>query len=140
MARTRKQLDKAGDLYERAAEILRRVLGERNQFYAAQLSGSGRIYVMRGEYRRGEAILRKALSIFRAVIPAERYTGITQIRLASALAGQKRYVEAEKEGLDAYATLQRKTAPDSIEQKSARKEVYDIYMAMKEPEKANHFR
>jgi tetratricopeptide (TPR) repeat protein len=140
MARVRKQLDQAANLYERAAEILRHAVGERNQFYAMQLSGSGAIYVLKREYRRAEIVLREALGILQAITPAERYTGITLIRLAAALAGQTRYPEAEKTALAAYSTLREKTAPQSIEQKTARKELYDIYMAMKQPALASQFR
>ncbi|MBV9781396.1 MAG: serine/threonine protein kinase [Acidobacteriaceae bacterium] len=140
MARVRKQFDHAGELYEQAAEIMRHAVGERNQFYAMQLSGTGAIYVLKREYRKGEIVLRKALGILQAIGPAERYTGLTLIRLAAALAGQKRYSNAEKEALAAYSTLREKTAPQSIEQITARKQLYEIYMAMQQPAKANQFR
>jgi tetratricopeptide (TPR) repeat protein len=140
MARVRNQLDRAGKLYDQSAEIFRKVIGEQNQYYATELSGSGAIHVLKGEYREAEMILRQALGILQAVVPAERYTGLAQIRLAAALAGQKRYAEAEKEALGAYAALQKKTGPDSVEQKSARKELLEIYTAMNQPAKANEFR
>jgi serine/threonine-protein kinase len=139
-ARVQRNFDAAATFYGQSADILRSTLGEKHPFYAVQLSGLGAIRVLKREYRTAEQVLRTALGILQSAMPAERFTGVTEIRLAASLAGQKRFPEAEAQGLTAYEILKKKTAPDSVEIKSARKELYDIYTAWGQPGKALPFR
>ncbi len=139
-AKLQNKLGDAEKLYRQAAEIMRQTVGEKHALYACQLSSLGSIYTAKREYRKAEKILLLALNTLQATVPAERYTGLTEIRLGAALAGEKRYAEAAHHALAGYATLQKKTAPASLEQKSARQILYGIYMAANQPAKANQFR
>jgi serine/threonine-protein kinase len=139
-ARLQRNFDAAARCYEEAANILRSTLGEEHENYAAQLSALGSIRVLKHEYVLAEKVLRTALTILQSAVPAERFTGLTEVRLAAALAGQKRFPEAEAQALTGYETLKKKTAAGSVEVKSARKELYDIYTAWGQPNRAILFR
>ena len=62
-----------------------------------------------------------------------------QIKLGHALLGQKRYADAEPELLDGYDAV-KKIAPSASWLVKARKDLADVYDALKQPEKAATFR
>jgi eukaryotic-like serine/threonine-protein kinase len=130
------RFEEAEGFYGRAAAILKETLGAKNEMYGANLGSVGRAEIALGHYREGEKLQREALAIVQAAVPDGRYAGVTKIRLSRALAGEKRYAEAEKEGLEGYEILKRKTGVHSLDQQSARKQLREVYLAMNQPAKA----
>jgi eukaryotic-like serine/threonine-protein kinase len=139
LARDRNELAKAEKLFLQAAQILKKTLGEEHEIYAFNLSNLGSVYLADKQFARAEEILGRALRILQRVVPDQRYTGITQTRLAAALAGQKRYTEAETQALAAYNTLKKQLGPAAKELQDAREQLYRSYLADKQLVKAGQF-
>jgi tetratricopeptide (TPR) repeat protein len=136
LARDRNQLDEAERLFERAAAIFREVSGDEHEFYLHQLSNLGSVRLTRGQYAEAEHLLRQAVEGLTGVVPEQLYTGIAEMRLASALAGQKQYSDAERHARAGYTILGKVTGPSSAELQQARKVLAGIYTALNEPSKA----
>jgi serine/threonine-protein kinase len=127
------KLDRAEQQFSRAAEIFKKALGDQHEFYAHQLSNLGAVELERGRYRRAEELLGAALGRMVPRLPGQRYTAIAHIRMAKALAGEKRYREAEEHALNGWRTLQNLRASTSEELQSAREVLATISIALHEP-------
>jgi eukaryotic-like serine/threonine-protein kinase len=136
LARDRNQLDEAERLFQRAAAIFREVSGNEHEFYLHQLSNLGSVRLARGQYGEAEQVLRQAVDHLTVVVPEQLYTGIAEVRLAAALAGQKQYLDAERHARAGYTILGKVTGPSSAELQQARKVLAGIYTALNEPSKA----
>jgi serine/threonine-protein kinase len=129
----------AEKMYETAAAIFKR-LGEHHEFYLHQQSNLAAVHIARGAHDRAEALLRVAVQGLLAVVPEQRYTAIAQTRLAEALAGQNRHVEAEGFAVAGYHSLRMRTGPRAIELIRAREVLERIYEALGQPDKARELR
>jgi serine/threonine-protein kinase len=136
LARERRAFDDAERLFERAAAVFKEVSGEEHEFHLHQLSNVGSVYLARGKYAEAVETLRNAARRLTAVVPNQRYTGLAEIRLGAALAGQKQYQEAERHARAGYEILRKVTSPASVEMREARKALADIYTALNEPSQA----
>ncbi len=140
LAEEREELDKAEMLFRQSADIFGKTLGKQHEFYAHQLSNLASVYIARRQYREAELILRPALQSLQASVPNQRYTGLAEMRLGAALAGQRQYGEAEQHALAGHDILRKQTAAASAEMQDARRELYALYTKMNEPRKAAEFR
>ena len=140
LARDRNQLTRAQEEFLQAKDIFKKTVGEHHEFYGVELSNLGSVYLAEKQYRQAEKILRLSLDVLLKAVPDQVYTGLAQIRLSAALAGEKRYAEAESEALAGNNTLRKQLAPASVELQAARKELHSIYLAENQPAKANQFR
>ncbi len=130
----------AEKLFRQAAEIFKKAFGDRHEFYLHQLSNLGSVRLAARQYAEAEALLRPALEGLQAVVPDQRYTALAEVRLSAALAGQKRYTEAENYALAGYTSLQRLMGPSAVELLDARKELVEVYLALNQPAKAEALR
>jgi hypothetical protein len=97
--------------------------------------------VRRKEYGQAEQLLRQAVERLGSALPVDhRYTGIAQVRLGSALAGQERYREAEGHTLAGYKILMKQAVSSAPELRHARQDLIAIYNALDEPAKAEQIR
>jgi Domain of unknown function (DUF5122) beta-propeller/Tetratricopeptide repeat len=108
--------------------------------YLHPLSNLGSVYVARRQYQKAEATLQRSVDGLIAVVPDQRYTGLAQIRLGQALAGQHRYDEAERCTLAGYHTLGKLPSSSAVELQNARRELIRIYLALDQPAKAEAFK
>ncbi len=138
--RDRNQLDRAENNFMQAKEVFKKMLGEHHELYGLELSNLGSVYLAEKQWQQAERILRRAVDTLLKAVPDQLYTGIAQVRLGAALAGQKRYAEAESEALAGNNTLRKQLVPATVEVQTARKELYSIYLAENQPAKANQFR
>jgi tetratricopeptide (TPR) repeat protein len=136
LARDRNQPDEAERLFQRAAAIFREASGDEHEFYLHQLSNLGSVRLARGQFGEAEQLLRQAVERLTAVVPKQLYTGIAEVRLAAALSGQKRYLDAERHARAGYTILGKVTGPSSAELQQARTVLAGIYSALNEPSKA----
>jgi serine/threonine-protein kinase len=139
LARDQGRFDEADRDFEQAAAIFKAVAGERHEFYLHQMSNLGSVLVARGRYVEAEAVLRRALDGLVAAVPQQRYTAIAGQRLAAALAGQGKNLEAESGALKAYQALLTTTSPGAAEVQEARRTLVAIYTALDRPADARRF-
>jgi tetratricopeptide (TPR) repeat protein len=130
-----RKLDDAEQQFSRAADIFKKAAGEKHPFYAHQLSNLGAVYIERREYTRAKQLLQAALDLLVAAAPDQRYTAMAHIRMAQALAGEKRYEEAEPHAIAGFRTLRSLAVSSPLELKSAREIFATIYAALHQPEK-----
>jgi eukaryotic-like serine/threonine-protein kinase len=130
-----RKLDDAEQQFSRAADIFKKAAGEKHPFYAHQLSNLGAVYIERREYTRAKQLLQAALDLLVAAAPDQRYTAMAHIRMAQALAGEKRYEEAEPHAIAGFRTLRSLAVSSPLELKSAREILATIYAALHQPEK-----
>jgi serine/threonine-protein kinase len=140
LARERKELAEAERLFERAAAIFRDTSGEEHEFYLHQLSNLGAVHLDAKRYVEAETILRLAVDRLTRVVPEQRYTGLALIRLSAALAGLRRYAEAERHGRGGYDILKKVTAASSMEVQTARRVLIDIYTGLGDLSKVNEIK
>ena len=99
------------------------------------------VYLARKDYPRAEKMFREVVQRYTEALSADHlYTGIGQIKLGRALAGEKHYEDAEQHLLAGYKVLMKQTSPSASWLQSARKELVNVYQALDEPEKAAQFR
>jgi serine/threonine-protein kinase len=134
------QFHLAEEQFARAAAIFKKAVGDKHEFYAHQLSNLGAVYVAKGQYIRAEQFLQSALDRLVPALPDHRYTGMAHIRMANALAGQKRFREAEPHALAGFRTFDRIPGTSPVELQSAREALALIYTALHEPEKMAPYR
>ena len=140
LQRDENHLDEAERLFTQAAAIFKQTTSERHEFYLHQLSNLGSVYLARRQYQKAEATLQTSVDGLIAVVPDQRYTGLAQIRLGQALAGQHRYDEAERCTLAGYHTLGKLPSSSAVELQNARRELIRIYLALDQPAKAEAFK
>ena len=123
-----------GDIYKigirhEALSHRHRHLEHRQRVHRAQGPQACRTVLSRGDRDvRGDPVARPHLN-----------TGIGRIKLGSALVGQERYAEAEKELLAGYEILMKQTSPSVSWLKNAREDLVKLYTASNQPEKAKKF-
>ncbi len=137
--RDEERLDEAERLFNQAAEIFKRTTSERHEFYLHQLSNLGSVHLARRQYVDAEATLRMAVEGLIAVVPDQRYTGLAQVRLGRALAGQQRHEDALSQTLAGYRTLRKLPSASATELQDARRELVRIYLAINQPAKGREF-
>jgi eukaryotic-like serine/threonine-protein kinase len=125
LARDRGAFVDAVRLFHEAAGVFE-VLGQDHEFYLHQLSNLGSVEVARGRYADAERVLRPALIRLEAVVPGQRYTGLAAMRLAAALAGQRKYEAARPVAAAAYQTLASLSGSPGAELEEARRLLQDI--------------
>ena len=132
-------LGRAEEMFRHAAAIFKRVAGEQHEFYLHQLSNLATVCLAKQDYTEAEALLRTAVNGLAAAVPDQRYTALARIRLGAALAGQKRFEEAERQLLAGYESLTSLTGPAAVELVRARRALRDLYLALDRPARAAEF-
>ncbi len=140
LAMKRRQRKIAEKLFRSAAAIFKTAFGEHHEFYLHQLSNLGSVNLAQKKPVEAESLLRRAVEGLRAAVPAQRYTGMAELRLGEALAAQNRLSEAEHHGFAGYLILRKLMGPRAAELQDARKELVTIYLALNQPAKAKEFR
>jgi len=140
LALRRRELDKAETLFQRTAAIFKSAYGEKHEFYAHQLSNLGAVYLERKQYAKAERLLREAVDRLTAAIPEHRLAAIAQTRLGRALAGQRRYREAEPYALAGYKILRNQGSSSVPDLQTAKETLAGIYNATNQLAKAQDLR
>ncbi len=127
--------------FRRMAEIYKSAYGEHHYLYALAYANLASVYLARKDYVHAEKMFREVVERYTEALSADHlYTGIGQIKLGRALAGEKHYADAETHLLEGYKILTKQTSPSASWLQSARKELVNVYEALNEPEKAAQFR
>jgi eukaryotic-like serine/threonine-protein kinase len=141
VALQRDRFDEAEARFRRMQEIYKTAYGQRHYLYALASANLASVYLARKDFARAEPMFREVVQLYTRALSAEhQFTGIGQIKLGRALAGEKRYMEAEEHLLVGYKILKKQTSPSASWLQSARKELVNIYEALNQPEKAAQFR
>jgi eukaryotic-like serine/threonine-protein kinase len=134
----------AGELYDKALAISRRVLGADHPVTATTLASLGWLRIEQQRYSEAEEMLREALAIQEKKTPNAWGRYNTQSLLGGALAGQRKYGEAETLLVSAYQALVERKA--NIPQSSrpvleeAGRRIVDMYQNWGKAEKAAEWR
>lgn len=126
LARDRGRLADAETAFRDAAAIFKASVGEQHEFYQHQRSNLASLQLARGEFAAAESTLRDVVARMRSTSPQQRYTAIAELRLARALAGQRRWSEARSEAVAATERLRGVVGPDAAELVEARATLADI--------------
>ncbi len=141
VALQRGKYDEAEARFRRMVEIYKTAYGEHHYLYALAYANLASVYLARNDFVSAEKMFREVVERYTEALSADHlYTGIGQIKLGRALAGQKRYAEAEGHLLAGYRILTKQTSPSVSWLQSARKELVTVYEALNQPEKAAQFR
>jgi serine/threonine protein kinase/tetratricopeptide (TPR) repeat protein len=106
---------------------------------AAELTRTGRAYLTLKAWPEAEAVLRECLSIRERIQPEAWPTHITKSLLGEALAGRKKWADAEPLLTDGYAQLKRVTTPVPQQRgylRDAAQRLVDLYTATGDDKKA----
>ena len=94
----------ADSLFGQALSIQERLGESYSADFATTLYRRGKLYNMSGRYEDAEAVLRRALTVYRSLLPLERANGLrAQLELAMTLYPQQKYAESERLLRDALA-------------------------------------
>jgi tetratricopeptide (TPR) repeat protein len=108
--------DEARSHYERALALLQRAGAAEPDDIATLYHNLGGIEHARGDYAAGEAFARRGLAIRTSLDNADPFLVATdKVALAAILDGLTRYVEAERQYLEAVATFERTPGQHDIE-------------------------
>jgi serine/threonine protein kinase/Tfp pilus assembly protein PilF len=141
VALQRGKLDEAEARFRRMVDIYKGAYGEHHYLYVLASANLASVYLARNDYPRAAQMFQRVVEGYTQTLsPDHLYTGIAQIKLGRALAGQKRYAEAEGHTLAGYKILTKQTSPSVTWLESARKTLVTIYDALNQPEKAAEFR
>ena len=131
VALQRDRFDEAEAWFRRMMDIYKTAYGERHYLYALAYANVASVYLARKDFPRAEQMFREVVQRYTAALSADHlYTGIGRIKLGRALAGEKRYAEAEEHILAGYNILTKQTSPSATWLQSARKELVTIYEAL----------
>jgi serine/threonine-protein kinase len=123
------------------ADIYRAVYHDHHYLIGIAQSNLATVYTNEKQYARAEALYREAIRRFTEAQSAEHTnTAIARIKLGRVLLREDRYREAEVETLAGYQILGKQASPSVSWMKNARKDLAEIYTALREPEKAREFR
>ena len=141
VALQRGKFDEAESRFRRMVEIYQKAYGEHHYQTVLASANLASVFLARDDYARAEQMLEKVVQGYTETLSADHlYTGIAHIKLGRALAGLKRYGEAESHTLTGYRILTKQTSPSVTWLESARKTLVTIYEALNQPEQAARFR
>lgn len=141
IASVRDQYAEAEAAFTRMADIYRAVYHDHHYLIGIAQSNLATVYTNEKQYARAEALYREAIRRFTEAQSAEHTnTAIARIKLGRVLLREDRYREAEVETLAGYQILGKQASPSVSWMKNARKDLAEIYTALREPEKAREFR
>lgn len=126
LAVRRHDLAAAERLFRQAADVFKTSVGEHHEFYLHQFSNLGSVRLAAGQYKEAELLLRPALGELKTVAPNGRYTAFAEVRLGAALAGEKRYGEAEVQAVDGYRKVLALMGTRAVEVSDARRVLDEI--------------
>jgi eukaryotic-like serine/threonine-protein kinase len=136
LAVRRHDLAAAETLFRQAADVFKTSVGEHHEFYLHQFSNLGSVRLAAGQYKDAELLLRPALGELKTVAPNGRYTAFAEVRLGAALAGEKRYGEAEAQAADGYTKLVALMGPGAVEVSDARRVLDEIHAGLRQRPKS----
>jgi non-specific serine/threonine protein kinase/serine/threonine-protein kinase len=108
----------------------RRGLGVEHPDTLATEAAIGRVELQAQQYAAAEATLRDVLSRYEKVLPDGRETYTAKVLLGASLAGQRKFVEAERQMLEGHAGLQRPAAVQSAGRRSDLTEAVNSIVAL----------
>ena len=136
----RHNLIAANKMFQQSAAIFKKTFGDQHEFYQHQLSNLATVRLAARQFSAAEQLLRPALAHLKAAVPDQRYTALAEVRLGAALAGQKKWAEAETYLVEGYNRLRRLMGPRSLELLDARTKLLDLYSVLNLPAKAEALR
>jgi serine/threonine-protein kinase len=140
VAQTLGNFDDAEDDFRKSADAYAAVYGGNHAFVAVELSNLASVYRDTKQFAKAELALRKAVQCLTAALPADHLDiGVARVKLGDILAGEKRYREAEGQLIAGYEIL-KKQSPAASTLRAAGEDLVAVYVALKMPEKAAHFR
>lgn len=135
------RLNEAEADFKRAAAIYQSVYGDQHRTTAAALFNLASVYSAKKQYPQAEKLLRDVIQrLVRAVPAGSLNVGIARVSLGDVLCAEKRYQEAEGELLAGYEIVAKQPSPQVTWLTSARKDLVQVYDALKQPKKAAKFR
>jgi serine/threonine-protein kinase len=122
--------------FSRGAEMYKSLFGEENAKVAVMKADLGDVYVREGKRQRGEGLLREAVTILRAKLPAgDRNTARAEAMWGNALVALGKYREAEVPLLSAYRVDQALFQPPVDDLAGIRRNLATVYDELHTPEK-----
>ncbi len=140
LEKNRHNLVAAEKIFQQSAAIFKKTFGEQHEFYQHQLSNLATVRLAARQFSAAEQLLRPALAHLKAAVPDQRYTALAEVRLGEALAGEKKWAEAETHLAEGYNDLRRLMGPQAVELLDARTKLLDLYSALNLPAKAEALR
>ncbi|MFL6290823.1 MAG: tetratricopeptide repeat protein [Thermoanaerobaculia bacterium] len=126
--------------HAQALKIIRRRSGPEHLHAAYTLYKIAALANAQGQHARAEALANDALRILRARLPAGHWRiGLAESILGEALAGQKRYGEAERYLVASYPVLRDGSGPRSIYTRQALASLASLYRAWGRPGDAQRY-
>lgn len=126
--------------HNRALEIIRRRSGPDHLHAAYSLYKLAALANAQGRHERAETLAGDALRIVRAKLPAGHWRiSLVESILGEALAGQKRYGEAERLLAASYPVLRDGSGPRSIYTRQALASLVSLYRAWGRPREAERY-
>jgi hypothetical protein len=108
---------------------------------ANSLQNLGGLYIARGQFDHGEALLREAIDLFVATLgPDHANTAYARIKLGHTLVREHRYAEAEIPLLEGYTSLRHQSKPPPGALKTAVDDLVVVYDAIGKPDRSRAFR
>ena len=140
IAQTLGHLDESERDFRKSVDIYTSTHGANHSFVAVELSNLGSVYRDGKRYSQAEQIFREVVRRLSEALPADHLdVAVAQVKLGDILVGENRYQEAEGHLVAGYEIL-RKQSPASSTLRAAREDLVAVYVSLKMPEKAAHFR
>lgn len=133
--------DAAQKYFARMLNIYHTIYGEHHYLVGIATSNLAGAYAGEKDWARAEALFRQAIRIFTETQFAGHInTGIARTKLGRTLLREHRYREAEAESRAGYDILIKQMSPTATWLMSARKDLVEEYVVLKQPDKADKFR
>lgn len=137
--RDRGQFDEAEGLLREALAIDRKALGNEHPIVAVILTNEAEVLIAKGNTQEAVPLLNEALNFPKETIPEDsNYRARAESAFAACLMAQKKYPEAEKLLLKAYAVLSQKEKT-SASTKRTYQRILDLYSAWGKPDDTKKF-
>lgn len=136
IALKRDRPDEAEKFYRRQRAIYQAVYGDGHYLIVLGMVNIGRVCFERREYARAEEIFAKAVEDYTKTLSAtHQFTAIARIFLGRTLLHEQKFAAAERESRAGFELL-KKVAPRDANLATARRDLVEIYTALRQPEKA----
>lgn len=129
------RLGAAEKFYRRQRTVYQAVYGDGHYLSVLGMVNIGRVCFERREYARAESIFAKAVEDYTRTLSAtHQFTAIAHIFLGRTLLHEQKFAAAERETRTGFELL-KKVAPRDANLATARRDLIEIYTALRMPEK-----
>jgi eukaryotic-like serine/threonine-protein kinase len=141
VARDRGDYASADEIFGQVVMANRRQLGPSHIQVGRSLNNWAESVRRSGNLARAEQLFRESVGIHAAALsPTHWQTAATQMLLARTLVAQRRYLDAERQILEAYPSLVKEFGPTNARTRAAAERAVELYDAWKRPDKSAEWR